>query len=185
MNKYELKITKSNNKTVVPNITWVYGETIDLAVEHSNYWKKDGDKIGTDWTIDEILSVTPIDYYPYTYEDAISFAIENKIKVIHAILQQDRMADFDKLDLIKVIANESPADYSELDTACRDALVNIINENLCDDMIQLVLRWTEPCMNLTEEDAGRFMSEMETNGYILPIGFTPKDFIELYHECDE
>lgn len=184
MNKYEFRITKPNDKTVSPHIAWACGETLDMAVEHSNYFYEDGDKIGTDWTIDEILSVTPINYYPYTYEDAIRFAIENKIKVIHAILQQDRVADFDKLDLIKVIVNESPADYISLDTACRDALVDIINEDICDDMPTLITEWTEPYMDLTEEDAWRFMSEMETNGYTLPIGFTPKDFIDLYHECE-
>lgn len=184
MNKYEFRITKSADPSVHPHIAWAYGETLALAIEHSNYWAKDGDKIGTDWTIDEILSITPDDSYPYTYEDAMRFAIENKIKVINAILQQDRVADFDKLDLIKVIVNESPTDYINLDTACRDALVDIINENCCDDIVQLIMDFTDPYENMTEEDAGKIMSEMEANGYTLPIGFTPKDFVELYHECE-
>lgn len=184
MNEYKIRITRPNNDSVAPHTTYVRGETIDLAVEHSNYWTKDGDKIGTDWEINEILSIVPIDYYPFSHEDAMRFAIDNKIKVIHAILQQDRVADFDKLDLIKVIVNESPVDYIALDTACRDALVDIINENICDDMPMLITEWTEPYMDLTEEDASRMMADMETNGYTLPIGFTPKDFIELYRECE-
>jgi len=185
MNNYEIRITKPNDKTVDPHIAWACGETLDLAIEHSNYWAEDGDKIGTDWAIDKVLSVTPVNYYPYTYEDAIRFAIDNKIKVIHAILQQDSMADFDRLDLIKVIVNENPAAYIALDTACRDALVDAINQNICDDMPMLITEWTDPYMDLTEENAGQIMSEMEANGYILPIGFTPKDFVELYHECEQ
>ena len=184
MNKYEFRITKPNDKSFKPLLGWACGETLDLDIEHANYWEKDADKVGPDHHI-EVKSVTPIDYYPYTYEDTFRFAIENKIKVIHSILQQDRMADFDKLDLIKVITNESPADYISLDTACRDALVDIINENHCDDMVQLIAEWTEPFMNLTEEDAGQMMSEMEANGYTLPIGFTPKDFIEVYNDLEQ
>ena len=184
MNNYEFRITKPNDKSVAPHIAWACVETPDLAIKHSNYWAKDGDKIGTDWTIDEVLSVTPVDYYPYSYEDAFRFSVENKTEVINSILQQNNVADFDKLDLIKVIINESPADYISLDTACRDALVDVINENHCDDMIQLIMKFTEPYEDLTEEDAGRIMIEMEANGYRFPIGFTPKDFIELYHECE-
>ena len=184
MNKYEFRITKPDDKSVNPHIAWACGETLDMAVEHSKKKKKNGDKIGTDWTIDKILSVTPINYYPYTYEDAFRFATENKIKTVHAILQQDRVADFDKLDLIKVIVNETPDEYISLDTACRDALVDIINQNLCDDIPMLITEWTDPYMDITEEDASRIMSEMEANGYTLPIGFTPKDFVELYHECE-
>ena len=183
MNKYEIRVTKSNDKSFTPLTGSACGETFDLAIEHANFWEKDGHWIDPDCQI-EILSVTPIDYYPYTYEDAFRFAVENKIKVINAIANHQRTADFDKLDLIKVIVNESPAEYIHLDTACRDALVDIINEDICDDIIELIMEFTEPYKDLTEEEAGQIMSDMEANGYTLPIGFTPKDFVELYHECE-
>lgn len=182
MKEFEIKLKNKHDKQTYSMS--LCGETLEDAVSHADYWQNDGDKIATDYTITNLVSVKPIDYYPFTYEDAIQYAIDNKIKVIHAILQQDRMADFDKLDLIKVIVNESPATYIHLDTACRDALVDIINEDICDNIIELILEFTNPYEDLTEEEAGQIMSDIEANGYMLPIGFTPKDFVEAYHECE-
>ena len=175
--KYEIEYTKNG----IQYVTAVYGETPKMGIEHANYWYAEEDKIHS---IDKIISAEPIDYYPYTYEDAVRMAINNKVPAINAILQQDRMAEFDKLDLIKVITTEDPVMFISLDTACRDSLVDILNENLCDDISQLIMDWTEPGRDLTEEDAGRMLGDMEASGYTLPIGFTPKDFMEVYHDCE-
>lgn len=183
MNNYEFRITKPNDKSFNPLCGSACGETVDLAIEHANYWEKDGHWIDPDCEI-EILSVTPVDYYPYTYEDAFRFATKNKVKVIHAVINHPRTAEFDKLDLIKAIVNDSPADYIHLDTACRDALVDIINEDICDDIVELMMEFTDPYEDITEDDARQIMGDMEASGYMLPIGFTPKDFIEVYHECE-
>lgn len=182
MKEYQLEIRNKHTNTLYH--AWAYGEDIDDAVARADYWNADGNKISTDYLIEKVISIKPIDYYPYTYEDAVRMAIENKIPAIHAVLQQDGMADFDQLDLIKVIVNEDPVMFMNLDTACRDKLVDILNENFCDDIIQLIMDFTDPYMDLTEEDAGRLMGEMEAQGYTLPIGFTPKDFIETYKECE-
>lgn len=182
MKEYQFEIR--NKHTNVLFHAWAYGEDIDDAITHADYWNADGDKIKTDYLIEKVISIKPIDYYPYAYEDAVRMAIAKKVPAIHAILQQDGMAEFDQLDLIKVIVNEDPVMFMNLDTACRDKLVDILNENLCDDISQLIMEWTEPGQNLTEEDAGRIMGDMEASGYTLPIGFTPKDFIEVYNDCE-
>ena len=182
MKEFEIEI-KNKNTGILYHAN-AFGETISDAIPHTDYWNAEGDKISTDYSIEKIISAKKIDYYPYTYEDAFRFAVENKLKVINAIASHQRTADFDRLDLIKVIVNESPAEYIHLDTACRDALVDIINEDICDDITELIMEFTEPYNDLTEEEAGQIMSDMEANGYTLPIGFTPKDFVELYHECE-
>ena len=175
MYKFEFEYTLNGVKYVA----WAYGETIDTALEHARFWDS---TIPETCNIHAIISVEPIDYYPYCREDALRLAFSKPIPFIHAVLQQDGICDDDKVDLIKIVTAKDPTIH--LDTACWDYLIDIVNENLCDDISQLIMEWTDPLQNLTEEDAGRIMSDMEANGYTLPIGLTPKEFIEIYKECE-
>ena len=104
MNKYEIRITKPNDQSFAPLTGSACGETFDLAIEHANFWEKDGHWIDPDCQI-EVLSVTPIDYYPYTYEDAFRFAVENKIKV--AVLDVDLIVLQQGVDLDQVLAADA------------------------------------------------------------------------------
>lgn len=163
----------------VKYVAWAYGEVLDTALEHARFWDS---TIPNPSGIDNIISVEPIDYYPYCREDALRLAFSKPIPFIHAVLQQDDICDGDKIDLIKIVVNKDPTMH--LDTACWGYLIDIVTESLCDDIIQLIMEWTEPYEELTEEDAGRIMGDMEASGHTLPIGLTPKEFIEIYKECE-
>lgn len=162
----------------VKYIAWAYGEVLDTALEHARFWDS---TIPNPSDIDNIISVEPINYYPYCREDALRLAFSKPIPFIHGVLQQDSICDDDKVDLIKIVVNKDPAMH--LDTACWDYLIDIVNESLCDDIFELIMEWTDPYDEFTEESAGQLLSEFEASGYTLPIGLTPKEFIKLHKEC--
>lgn len=122
MNRYEVEMKKGKTSY----IAILYGETIDMAVEHANYWYDDGEKIGPDYTIEKVMNVTPCFGDPYTYENAVRKALADPMRAIHAILQQDNVSESDKLDLIKRTVNGSSAGFQHMDTAERDYLVDIM-----------------------------------------------------------
>jgi len=122
---YELVITKANSNDFHRFVTFATGETLDDAIDHYNFWQKDGDKLRTDWTIVDIKIKGQYTNYPYSLEDAMKKAMADKIAAIHKILQSSA-DNQDQLDLIACIVNETPWKLSELDTACRDHFCEIM-----------------------------------------------------------
>lgn len=123
-NEYEFDLTKDGTDYSAS----VWGESFNDAVRHHDFWSEDGNKM-SDYTINGWTIVRSDDVYPYTYEDALRAAFADKIGAIHRILQEDCIADFDKVDLIRCIVDESPARFARLDTACRDYLPEIMEVN--------------------------------------------------------
>ena len=68
----------------------------------------------------------------------------------------------------------------ELDRLTTDAW----NEANADDMIEVVMNMTDPGAGLTIEQAEKLLSQAEADGYTLPIGFTPQDFLDIYNDLE-
>lgn len=122
MNTYKIRMKKDGHTY----FAFLDGETLDLAIEHANYWYEDGEKIGTDYTDIEVMDIRTCFCDPYTYENAVRKALAHPMKSIHAILQRDSVSDSDKLDLIKRITNGTPSGFQFMDTAERDDLIDIM-----------------------------------------------------------
>ena len=52
------------------------------------------------------------------------------------------------------------------------------------DPVELMLEYTEPYENPSEEDASAWIREMKEAGYRLPPWFTPQAFLDIYHDMD-
>lgn len=58
------------------------------------------------------------------------------------------------------------------------------NEANADDMVELVMNMTNPGDELTIADAEKLLSQAEADGWTIPIGFTPQDFLDIYNDLE-
>ena len=53
-----------------------------------------------------------------------------------------------------------------------------------DDPIEMVMNMTNPGLELTVEQAEELLSQAEANGWSIPVGFTAKDFLDIYYDLE-
>lgn len=53
-----------------------------------------------------------------------------------------------------------------------------------DDIVDTIMNYTEPCENLTVDDAKEIISNAEANGSIFPNWVTPEMFIAIYNDMN-
>lgn len=78
---------------------------------------------------------------------------------------------------------ESTAIFKWLDDL-EELTTNAWNEANADDMIEVIMDTTNPGMDLTLAEAEKYLSQAEANGWTIPIGFTPQDFLDLYYDME-
>ena len=78
---------------------------------------------------------------------------------------------------------ESTAVFSWLDEL-ENLTTQAWNEANADDMIDLVMNMTDPCTGLTLAEAEKLLSQAEADGWTIPIGFTPQDFLDIYNDLE-
>lgn len=78
---------------------------------------------------------------------------------------------------------ESTAVFSWLDEL--DSLTTRAwNEANADDMVEVIMNMTNPGDQLSIEDAEKLLSQAEADGWVIPIGFTPQDFLDIYNDLN-
>ena len=57
-------------------------------------------------------------------------------------------------------------------------------DNRLDECMDLVFNFSDPCMNLSEEDAADIIRKMKDDGINVPDMLTPSLFLELYNDLE-
>lgn len=58
------------------------------------------------------------------------------------------------------------------------------SDSRLDECMDLVFNFSDPCMNLTEEDAAGIIQKMKDDGIDVPEMLTPFLFLELYNDLE-
>lgn len=78
---------------------------------------------------------------------------------------------------------ESTAVFSWLDEL--DSLTTRAwNEANADDMVEVIMNMTDPGHQMSVEEAEKLLSQAEADGWTIPIGFTPQDFLDIYNDLN-
>lgn len=124
LNGYKINISKNNKLKLC---AFSEGVSLEDAIAHYDFWKAEGDRIASNYTVTDWKVSYEVLYYPFNLEDAMRKAMANKIPAIHAILQSN-LDDQDKEDLIRSVVNDAPWDLAALDTLVRDRFCTIMEE---------------------------------------------------------
>lgn len=129
MNRYDLTLCRIDGENPMKRYySTIYGNTINEAIDISNYWAKPNELIGIDYAIvrcEERKLKHEFDLHEM--KKLMNEAISNKIESIQKILKAN-MDDEDKEGMIKCVVNESPYMLYELDTICRDRFMEIMKD---------------------------------------------------------
>ena len=74
--------------------------------------------------------------------------------------------------------------FPSMAAAIAHAYNAITNGTAFADPVDIVMSMTEPGEDLTEEDAGRIISEARANGWNVPPCLTPSLFLEIYADLE-
>lgn len=82
---------------------------------------------------------------------------------------------------------EFPFDSSAVDNWLEEleSLTTIAwNEANADDPVDIVMNMTDPGLELTHEQAEELISQAESNGWTIPIGFDADMFLSIYNDLE-